>query len=134
MCIRDRTYSRDLSDTLQLEATYLWSKQEEALYKIVDGSPLVGDQPQVPTLTAPDGRPIYNQTGYRTYKAGLYNDCCGTREVFSLALSKTFNDGDGKLTVSYTNPNIDELSGMTSSTSNSNLVKQVLLTITTEEQ
>ena len=117
------TYSRDLSDTLQLEATYLWSKQEEALYKIVDGSPLVGDQPQVPTLTAPDGRPIYNQTGYRTYKAGLYNDCCGTREVFSLALSKTFNDGDGKLTVSYTNQNIDELSGMTSSTSNSNFGK-----------
>ena len=117
------TYSRDLSDTLQLEATYLWSKQEEALYKIIDGSPLVGDQPQVPTLTAPDGRPIYNQTGRSTYKAGLYNDCCGTREVLSLSLTKSFNDGDGQFRISYTNQNIEELSGMTSSTSNSNFGK-----------
>ena len=117
------TYNRDISDTLELTATYLWSKQREALYKIIDGSPLVGDQPQVPTLTAPDGRPIYNQTGRYTYKAGLYDDCCGTREVFSLALSKTFNDGNSNLTLSYTNQNIEELAGMTSSTSNSNFGK-----------
>ena len=46
-----------------LQATYLNSKQEEANYKILDtGTPLVGDMPTKPTLTAPDGRPIYNQS------------------------------------------------------------------------
>ena len=67
-----------------MTATYLHADQEEALYKIVDGSPLKGDQPQVPTLKAPDGRPIYDQTGRRTYKAGLYNQGGGEREVFSI--------------------------------------------------
>ena len=67
------------------------SKQEEALYKVIDtGYPLDGDIPTVPTEVAPDGRPIYNMTGRRTYKAGLYNDCCGEREVISATLNKSY--------------------------------------------
>ena len=78
-----------------MTATYLHSDQEEALYKIIDGSPLSGDQPLTPTLKAPDGRPIYNQTGGRgTYKGGLYNQGGGEREVISAAFSRYFNDGD----------------------------------------
>ena len=45
-------YQRDLQNDWNFTATYLYAEQEEALYKIIDGSPLVGDQPQVPTLTA----------------------------------------------------------------------------------
>ena len=68
------TYDRQMGDWM-MTATYLHSQQEEALYKIIDGSPLRGDQPLVPALKAPDGRPIYNQTGPRgTYKGGLYNE------------------------------------------------------------
>lgn len=116
-------YQRELQNNWNFTSTYLYAKQEEALYKIIDGSPLVGDQPQVPDLKAPDGRPIYNQTGNGTYKAGLYNDCCGTRNILSFSFDKTFNDGDGRFSISYTNQDIEELSGMTSSTSNSNFGK-----------
>ena len=116
-------YQRDLQNDWNFTATYLYAEQEEALYKIIDGSPLVGDQPQVPTLTAPDGRPIYDQQGNGTYKAGLYNDCCGERQVASFTFDKTFNDGNGRFSISYTHQSIDELSGMTSSTSNSNFGK-----------
>ena len=116
-------YQRELQNDWNFTSTYLYAKQEEALYKIIDGSPLVGDQPQVPTLTAPDGRPIYDQQGNGTYKAGLYNDCCGTRNILSFTFDKVFNDGDGRFSISYTNQDIEELSGMTSSTSNSNFGK-----------
>ena len=82
------TYDRQIGDWL-MTATYLHSDQEEALYKIIDGSPLSGDQPLTPTLKAPDGRPIYNQTGGRgTYKGGLYNQGGGEREVISVAFSR----------------------------------------------
>ena len=116
-------YQRDLKNDWNFTATYLYAEQEEALYKIIDGSPLIGDQPQIPSLKAPDGRPIYDQQGDGTYKAGLYNDCCGERQVASFTFDKTFNDGDGRFSISYTHQSIDELSGMTSSTSNSNFGK-----------
>ena len=107
-----------------LSVTYLKSKQEEALYKVIDtGYPLNGDTPTVPTETAPDGRPIYDMTGKRTYKAGLFNDCCGEREVISATLNKAFRDGDTVVSISYTGQDNTELSGMTSSTSNSNFGK-----------
>tara|TARA_B100000945_G_scaffold150763_1_gene120937 strand:- start:1349 stop:4555 length:3207 start_codon:yes stop_codon:yes gene_type:complete len=118
------TYTRDLPNNMDMSITYLKSKQEEALYKVIDtGYPLDGDIPTVPTEVAPDGRPIYNMTGRRTYKAGLYNDCCGEREVISATLNKAFRDGDTVLSLSYTGQNNTELSGMTSSTSNSNYGK-----------
>ena len=118
------TYERQLTENWDMTLTYLNSNQEEALYKVIDtGYPLDGFDPTVPTVTAPDGRPIYNMTGRRTYKAGLYNDCCGEREVMSATFARSFNDGDGRLVMSYTAQNIDELSGMTSSTSNSNYGK-----------
>ncbi len=116
------TYEREIGEWF-MTATYLHADQEEALYKIVDGSPLKGDQPQVPTLKAPDGRPIYDQTGRRTYKAGLYNQGGGEREVFSIGFSRYFNDGDGSFSIAYTHQDIDELCGMTSSTANSNFGK-----------
>jgi hypothetical protein len=117
------TYDRQMGDWL-MTATYLHSDQEEALYKIIDGSPLRGDMPLTPSLTAPDGRPIYSQAGPRgTYKAGLYNEGGGEREVFSLAFSRFFNDGDTSLAVGYTHQNIDELSGMASTTANSSYGK-----------
>lgn len=116
------TYDRQIGDWM-MTATYLHSDQEEALYKIIDGSPLIGDQPQVPALKAPDGRPIYNQTGRNTYKGGLYTEGGGEREVISLAFSRYFNDGDGSFTVGYTHQNIDELSGMASTTANSSYGK-----------
>ena len=104
--------------------TYLKSKEEEALYRIVDtGYPLVGDEPTVPTEKAPDGRPIYNQTGVYGYHAGLYNVCCGDREVLSLGLSKAFRDGDTFVTFAYTAQDHQNRSDMTSSTSNSNFGK-----------
>ena len=106
-----------------MTTSYLLSDQEEALYKIVDGSPLKGDQPQVPTLKAPDGRPIYDQTGFYTYKAGLYNQGGGRREVFSIGFSRYFNDGDASFSIAYTQQDIDELCGMTSSTANSSYGK-----------
>ena len=116
------TYDRQIGDWM-MTATYLHSDQEEALYKIIDGSPLKGDQPLTPTLKAPDGRPIYNQTGRNTYKGGLYTEGGGEREVVSVAFSRYFNDGDGSFTIGYTNQNIDELSGMASTTANSSYGK-----------
>ena len=45
--------------------SYLFKFKQEANYKILDtGTPLVGDMPTKPTLTAPDGRPIYNQSNH----------------------------------------------------------------------
>jgi len=118
------TYNRMLSDTMDLTVTYLYSEEEEALYKVIDtGYPLNGDTPTVPTEFAPDGRPIYNMTGRRTYKAGLYNDCCGEREVISATLNKSFRDGDTNLSLSYTGQDNTQLNGMASSTSNSNYGK-----------
>ena len=109
---------------MDMTVTYLKSKQEEALYKVIDtGYPLNGDIPTVPTEVAPDGRPIYNMTGRRTYKAGLYNDCCGEREVISATLNKSFRDGDTVVSLSYTGQDSTDLNGMTSSTSNSNYGK-----------
>jgi hypothetical protein len=106
-----------------MTATYLHSDQEEALYKIIDGSPLNGDQPLTPTLKAPDGRPIYNQTGRNTYKGGLYTESGGERDVFSVAFSRYFNDGDGSFSAGYTHQDIQELSGMASTTANSSYGK-----------
>ncbi len=118
------TYERDLPRDMDMTVTYLKSKQEEALYKVIDtGYPLNGDIPTVPTEVAPDGRPIYNMTGRRTYKAGLYNDCCGEREVISATLNKSFRDGDTVVSLSYTGQDSTDLNGMTSSTSNSNYGK-----------
>ena len=118
------TYNRMLSDTMDLTVTYLYSEEEEALYKVIDtGYPLNGDTPTVPTEFAPDGRPIYNMTGRKTYKAGLYNDCCGEREVISATLNRSFRDGDTNLSLSYTGQDNTQLNGMASSTSNSNYGK-----------
>ena len=116
------TYDRQIGDWL-MTATYLHSDQEEALYKIIDGSPLNGDQPLTPTLKAPDGRPIYNQTGRNTYKGGLYTESGGERDVWSVAFSRYFNDGDGSFSMGYTNQDIQELSGMASTTANSSYGK-----------
>jgi hypothetical protein len=116
------TYDRQIGDWL-MTATYLHSDQEEALYKIIDGSPLNGDQPLTPTLKAPDGRPIYNQTGRNTYKGGLYTESGGERDVFSVAFSRYFNDGDGSFSAGYTHQDIQELSGMASTTANSSYGK-----------
>ena len=117
------TYDRQMGDWL-MTATYLHSDQEEALYKIIDGSPLNGDQPLTPTLKAPDGRPIYNQAGPRgTYKRGLYNQGGGERDILSVAFSRYFNDGDASLSLGYTHQDINELSGMASTTANSSYGK-----------
>ena len=117
------TYDRQMGDWL-MTATYLHSDQEEALYKIIDGSPLNGDQPLTPTLKAPDGRPIYNQEGPRgTYKGGLYNQGGGERDILSVAFSRYFNDGDSSLSFGYTHQDINELSGMASTTANSSYGK-----------
>ena len=118
------TYNRTLPADIDMTVTYLNSKEEEALYRIIDtGYPLVGDEPTVPTEKAPDGRPIYNQTGVSGYNAGLYNVCCGDREVLSASLSKGFRDGDTFVTLSYTAQDHQNRSDMTSSTSNSNFGK-----------
>ena len=118
------TYNRILPYDIDMTLTYLNAKEEEALYRIVDtGYPLIGDEPTVPTEKAPDGRPIYNQTGKYGYRAGLYNVCCGDREVFSASLSKGFRDGDTFITFAYTAQDHNNRSDMTSSTSNSNFGK-----------
>ena len=97
------TYNRVLPYDVDMTLTLLKSEEEEALYRIVDtGYPLVGDEPTVPTERAPDGRPIYDQKEVRGYHAGLYNVCCGDREVFSASLSKGFRDGDTFVTLAYT--------------------------------
>jgi len=118
------TYTRSLPRDMDLTVTYLNSEEEEALYKIIDtGYPLIGDQPTVPTEKAPDGRPIYGQTGSNSYHAGLYNECCGERSVISATLAKSFRDGDTRLSVSYTGQDAQDRNAMTSSTSNSNFGK-----------
>jgi hypothetical protein len=118
------TYTRLLPYDLDMTLTYLYSEEEEALYRIIDtGYPLVGDQPTVPTEKAPDGRPIYNQTGDSSYAAGLYNQCCGERSVLSGSLSKAFRDGDTRISLSYTGQDAQNRNAMTSSTSNSNFGK-----------
>jgi hypothetical protein len=118
------TYTRTLPQDIDLTVTYLNSEEEEALYKIIDtGYPLIGDQPTVPTEKAPDGRPIYGQTGSNSYRAGLYNECCGERSVISASLSKSFRDGDTRVFMSYTGQDAQDRNAMTSSTSNSNFGK-----------
>ena len=118
------TYNRVLPYDIDMTLTLLRSEEEEALYRIVDtGYPLIGDEPTVPTEKAPDGRPIYDQREVRGYHAGLYNVCCGDREVFSASLSKGFRDGDTFVTLAYTAQDHQNRSDMTSSTSNSNFGK-----------
>ena len=118
------TYNRVLPYDIDMTLTLLRSEEEEALYRIVDtGYPLIGDEPTVPTEKAPDGRPIYDQKEVRGYHAGLYNVCCGDREVFSASLSKGFRDGDTFVTLAYTAQDHQNRSDMTSSTSNSNFGK-----------
>ncbi len=118
------TYNRVLPYDIDMTLTLLRSEEEEALYRIIDtGYPLVGDEPTVPTEKAPDGRPIYDQKEVRGYHAGLYNVCCGDREVFSASLSKGFRDGDTFVTLAYTAQDHQNRSDMTSSTSNSNFGK-----------
>ena len=118
------TYNKTLSSDIDMTLTFLKSKEEEALYRIVDtGYGLIGDEPLVPTETAPDGRPIYNQTQVRGYHAGLYNVCCGDRQVLSATFSKGFRDGDTFVTFAYTAQDHENRSDMTSSTSNSNFGK-----------
>ena len=118
------TYNKTLSSDIDMTLTFLKSKEEEALYRIVDtGYGLIGDEPLIPTETAPDGRPIYNQTQVRGYHAGLYNVCCGDRQVLSATFSKGFRDGDTFVTFAYTAQDHENRSDMTSSTSNSNFGK-----------
>ena len=118
------TYTRTLPQDIDLTVTYLNSEEEEALYKIIDtGYPLIGDKPTVPTEKAPDGRPIYGQTGSNGYRAGLYNECCGERSVISATVSKAFRDGDTRVSMSYTGQDAQDRNAMTSSTSNSNFGK-----------
>ena len=118
------TYNRVLPYDIDMTLTLLRSQEEEALYRIIDtGYPLIGDEPTVPTEKAPDGRPIYDQKEVRGYHAGLYNVCCGDREVFSASLSKAFRDGDTFVTLAYTAQDHQNRSDMTSSTSNSNFGK-----------
>ena len=118
------TYNKLLKRDVEMTLTYLKTKEEEANYKMVDtGYPLIGDMPTVPTVTAPDGRPIYNQQQKNGYHAGLYNVCCSDREVVSASFTKAFRDGDTLLTVAYTGQSNSSFSDMTSSTSNSNYMK-----------
>ena len=118
------TYNRLLPYDVDMTLTYLKTKDEEAVYKMIDtGYPLIGDQPTVPTERAPDGRPIYNQQQKNGYHAGLYNVCCSGREVISASFTKAFRDGDTLLTIAYTGQDNSSFSDNTSSTSNSNYMK-----------
>ena len=97
------TYNRLLPYDVEMTLTYLKTRDEEAVYKMIDtGYPLVVDQPTVPTERAPDGRPIYNQKEKNGYHAGLYNVCCSEREVISASFTKAFRGGDTLLTIAYT--------------------------------
>lgn len=118
------TYNRLLPYDVEMTLTYLKTRDEEAVYKMIDtGYPLVVDQPTVPTERAPDGRPIYNQKEKNGYHAGLYNVCCSEREVISASFTKAFRGGDTLLTIAYTGQDNTSFSDNTSSTSNSNYMK-----------
>ena len=76
-------------------------------------------------LTAPDGRPILSQSEsqFKTTKFGLYTNSGAQREVFSVQMSRLFNDGEGVFSIGYTHQNIDMICSMQSSTSHSNYGK-----------
>ncbi len=119
------TYEREMGDWL-LTSTYLNSKQDEANYRILDaGTGIIGDRALPAVLTAPDGRPILSQSEsqFKTTKFGLYTNSGAQREVFSIQMSRFFNDGEGAFSIGYTHQNIDMICSMQSSTSHSNYGK-----------
>jgi len=72
--------------------------------------------------TAPDGRPIYNREGRRSFDLGLINTTQGGAEVFSLSLQKEYDNGVSFM-AAYTNTSAREVNPGTSSTATSNFGK-----------
>ena len=113
------TYETDINDWF-VQASYLKKDYQQPVYKALNtGEPLVGGFPRVPSLKAPDGRPIYNMTSYGSFKAGLYTQGGSGGELFSITGSKSFNDGDGLFTVGYAHQNMSVVNQSTSATANS---------------
>ena len=119
MKVLNLTYEKPMGDWLVV-ASYLKKDYEQAVYRALNtGDPLVNNQPQIPTLKAPDGRPIYNMTTYNSFKVALNNQGGSNAEIFTLGASTQFNEGDGEFTINYTNQNINDLNNGVSSTANS---------------
>ena len=113
------TYETDINDWF-VQASYLKKDYQQPVYKALNtGEPLVGGFPRIPSLKAPDGRPIYNMTSYGSFKAGLYTQGGSGGELFSITGSKSFNDGNGLFTVGYAHQNMSVVNQSTSATANS---------------
>lgn len=72
--------------------------------------------------TAPDGRPIYNREGRRSFDLGLINTTQGGAEVFTVAVQKKYDNGVS-FNAAYANTSAREVNPGTSSTATSNFGK-----------
>ena len=123
MKVLNVTYEKPMGDWFVV-ASYLKKDYEQAVYKVLNtGDALIGNQAPIPSLRAPDGRPIYNMDTYNSFKVALNNQGGGGAEIFTIGASRAFNDGDSEFSINYTNQNIDEITSGTSSTANSSFGK-----------
>jgi hypothetical protein len=123
MKVLNVTYEKPMGDWFVV-ASYLKKDYEQAVYKVLNtGDALVGNQAPIPTLKAPDGRPIYNMDTYNSFKVALNNQGGGSAEIFTIGASRAFNDGASEFSINYTNQNVNEITGGNSSTANSSFGK-----------
>ena len=113
------TYETTIADWF-VQASYLKKEYDQPAYRAINiNLPLVDGYPQIPTATAPDGRPIYNMTSDRTYKVALYNIPGSKSDSWTLSGTKYFNDGDGVFSIGYSNQDGSEVNNSPSTTPNS---------------
>jgi hypothetical protein len=117
------TYETTINDWY-VQASLLKKIYDQATYRALNiGYPLVDGKPIIPSLKAPDGRPIYAMESDNTYKAALYNISGSNSEMFTISGTKFFNGNDGVFTIGYANQEVNEVNGSTSSTINSSYGK-----------
>ena len=104
------TYEKMVNDWF-VQFSYLKKVYDQPIYKALNtGDPLNNGYPAVPTLKAPDGRPIYNMTTYGAFKSGgLYTQGGSGADIFTLSGSKSFNDDNSSVTIGYTTQNVNDI-------------------------
>ncbi len=113
------TYEKMVNDWF-VQFSYLKKVYDQPIYKALNtGDPLNNGYPAVPTLKAPDGRPIYNMTTYGAFKSGLYTQGGSGADIFTLSGSKSFNDDNSSVTIGYTTQNVNDINTAPSTTPNS---------------
>ena len=103
-----------------VQFSYLKKVYDQPIYKALNtGDTLNNGYPAVPTLKAPDGRPIYNMTTYGAFKSGSTLRVDLVLIFLLLFRSKSFNDDNSSVTIGYTTQNVNDINTAPSTTPNS---------------